>query len=285
MDLNEKIELQRHVEFSAHVIRLLKECLASYIEQSEELLDHISSYNEFYVYDVKFGQPAVPVIIHFLRLTRQMIDVTWEEVKDSSSINQLRCASNNFVEGGGASIISNYLQTYDISKKDRDYQELIKTYGNRECVLLEALLDELRKMHDFFQSKDGNNSSNESHSWEKSLPLSLKQPGFIAAVKKAMQKGYIVENGDKLKWEDKDISWVDKPKDWPKSTFGYFLARVFGYKVDEELSPPKMINIGEQLPLKDLEKLFGERIDDKVNRALKVNKPQVWRQLIDDLFQ
>lgn len=112
MDLNEKIELQRHVEFSAHVICLLKECLASYNEQSKELLDHISFYNEFKVYDVKFGQPAVPVIIHFLSLTRKMIDVTWEEVKDSFSINQLRCADNDFVEDGGVSIISNYLQRY-----------------------------------------------------------------------------------------------------------------------------------------------------------------------------
>ena len=117
------------------------------------------------------------------------------------------------------------------------------------------------------------------------MPLSLKKQRFIVAVKKAIQQGYIVQNGDKLKWEDKNTFWVDNPKDWPKSTFGYFLARVFGYKVDEDLPPEDRMNIGEQLPLKDLENLFGERIDDIVNRALKVNKPQVWRQLIDDLFR
>lgn len=271
MDLNDKIELQRHVEFSAHVICLLKDCFASYNEQSKELLDHISSYNEFNLYDVKFGQPAVPVIIHFLSLTRQMIDVAWEEVKDSSSINQLRCASNNFVEGGGASIISNYLQTYDIRKKDRDYQELIKTYGNRDCVLLEALLDELRKMHIFFQSKDGNNSSNESHNWEKSLPQSLNKPKFIAAVKKAMQQGYIVENGDKLTWKTN------------KAELGFFVGEVFGYE-SQKYGDGK-INGGNPVPYQSLETLFNEkRLDRTVKQTYGAKKEQSWRPAIKNLF-
>ena len=107
--------------------------------------------------------------------------------------------------------------------------------------------------------------------WEKSLPPILKKPRFIAAVKKAIQQGYIVENGDKLIWTT------------TKAELGFFVGEAFGY-ASEEYGDEK-INGGYPVPYQSLETLFNEkRLDRTVKQTYGAKKEQPWRSSINNLF-
>ena len=105
------------------------------------------------------------------------------------------------------------------------------------------------------------------------LPKELDTPNARKYFAKAIEKKYMVADGDKFRW----LGTGDKGS---LSQLAYFLGRVYKYVFSVKG------NAGEPFPEDSLNVLFGvKRLRSSLDQVYLAQKPQVWRDKIDSIFQ
>ena len=105
------------------------------------------------------------------------------------------------------------------------------------------------------------------------LPKELDTPNARKYFAKAIEKKYMVADGDKFRW----LGTGDKGT---LSQLAYFLGRVYNYVFSVKG------NAGEPFPEDSLNVLFGvKRLRSSLDQVYLAQKPQTWRDKIDSIFQ
>lgn len=105
------------------------------------------------------------------------------------------------------------------------------------------------------------------------LPKELDTPNARKYFAKAIEKKYMVADGDRFRW----LGTGDKG---PLSQLAYFLGRVYNYVFSVKG------NAGEPFPEDSLNALFGvKRLRSSLDQVYLAHKPQTWRDKIDSIFQ
>ena len=90
---------------------------------------------------------------------------------------------------------------------------------------------------------------------------------------KAFERGY-------MKIEDGRLKWIGCHHQGPNTQFAYFCGRIYGYEFSVSG------NVGAQMPVKELEEVFGiKRLNDTLRQAHQGKKQPTWRSCIDELFE
>ncbi len=105
------------------------------------------------------------------------------------------------------------------------------------------------------------------------LPKPIDTERAQTYFRKAIDKGY-------LKYEDGEFTWIGVGGKGLKSQLAYFCGKVYGYKHSE------FGNKGDEFPEEELNALFGvTRLYSLLTQVYSAEKKQVWRRVIDDLFE
>lgn len=105
------------------------------------------------------------------------------------------------------------------------------------------------------------------------LPKDLDTPNARKYFARAIEKGYMVADGDKFRW----LGTGDKG---PVSQLAYFLGKVYNYVFTFKG------NAGDPFPEDSLNALFGvKRLRSSLDQVYLAKNPQTWRDKIDSIFQ
>lgn len=106
------------------------------------------------------------------------------------------------------------------------------------------------------------------------LPKELDTEKARVAFAKAIEKQYM-ETADGGKYR-----WIGAGGKGVKSQLAYFLGKIYNYKKTSSG------NVGNNFPEESLNKMFGtNRLYTLLSQVYDAQKPQLWRSLIDDLFE
>ena len=104
------------------------------------------------------------------------------------------------------------------------------------------------------------------------LPKPIDTEKAQTYFRKAIEKGY-------LKYENGKFTWIGVGGKGLKSQLAYFCGIIYGYKHSE------FGNKGDEFPEEELNALFGvTRLYSLLTQVYSAGKKQVWRRVIDDLF-
>ena len=110
------------------------------------------------------------------------------------------------------------------------------------------------------------------------LPLELDTDRARAAFAAALEKGWMIKNGNGYEWRGVDGKGSI-------AQFAYFCGRIYGYKWGYK-STIYGGNDGEHIPWEALQALFSTKgnLHKSISQVYNSKKPQPWRSLIDAIL-
>lgn len=106
------------------------------------------------------------------------------------------------------------------------------------------------------------------------LPDELNTPKAQKTFAKAIAKGWMVAR------PEGGYEWLGTDKKGSKAELSYLCAKVYGYKYTADRG-----NVGDSVPYEALQTLFSvTRLDRAMQQTFEVQKPQRWRQKIDQII-